>query len=149
MNGVAIVNLARYMAEVAHDGQCRRNTGEPYFNHLCAVADSCQGWERKTVAYLHDSVEDGKLTTNVLFKFFPVNVVSAVLSLTRNRDEETYAQYIERLISDGNPLVLPVKLADLRHNLSDVHNVGDDGAGLERRYRKAEGMILDALENRT
>ncbi len=157
MNGVALKELARQMAIVGHDGVPRKGTGEPYFNHVERVAEAVYGWEAKTVAYLHDLVEDTPVEFETLATLgFNLDIISAVRYLTR-RDEdhplgkETYAQFIERLASDherspsrSTTFALEVKIADITDNLRDAENLMDNGASLKVRYNKAMGRLLEA-----
>ena len=148
MDGLALKQLAYHMAVVAHEGQSRKGTGEPYIRHVERVADSVQGWEAKTVAYLHDLVEDTPVTFAALLQFFPRHIVDAVATLTRDPkgapDRETYREFIERCATSGDELALEVKEADVRDNLRDINDVPGGGPSLERRYTSALSRILAA-----
>jgi len=72
----------------------------------------------RTVAWLHDVVEDTTLTLSDLVSAgFPPQVVEAVDRLTK-REGEDYYEAIERVMEDH--IARAVKLADLTHNLSDL-----------------------------
>lgn len=149
MNGLALKELAHAMAIVGHEGQSRKGTGEPYVRHVERVADAVQGWEAKTVAYLHDLVEDTPVTIDSLAELFPASIVDAVLLLSRDpggphHEHETYRAFIERCASSGNALALAVKEADIRDNLRDIADVPGGGPSLERRYTTALAAILAA-----
>ena len=171
MNGLALKELARSLAVVMHEGQCRKGTGEPYFNHVERVAQSVKGWEAQTVAYLHDVVEDTAITEADLDKMFPRNIVIAVMLLTRHADgEETYAEFIDRILranmidpvtlksdsplvykSDsslvykvGAELAYEVKIADIRDNMAKLNEIPGDTTSKEKRYTKALARLLKA-----
>lgn len=149
MDGRALLDLSVAIARVAHSGQYRKGTGEPYFNHCERVAASVFGWRAKTVAYLHDVVEDTPVTTDVLEALgFPVDLVAQVGALTRHwLTPETYREFIVRTVASGDLLVLRVKLADLRDNLADVDDLSpDERTGLRKRYSQSEEEILAAIE---
>lgn len=149
MNGLALKELSRAIAVVAHDGQHRKGTGEPYFNHVERVAAGVQGWRAKTIAYLHDLLEDTPITADGLRSLgFPNDIVEAVEGLTRREDEhgkESYRAFIERSAAHGDPDVQRVKLADIRDNLRDIDDVPGGGPSLRKRYVTAEARLLESL----
>lgn len=149
MNGLALKDLAHAMAVVAHEGQPRKGTGEPYVNHVERVADGVQGWEAKTVAYLHDLVEDTPVTFDTLRLFFPESVIEAVALLTRKEaagdiPRETYKEFIERTATSDNAIALDVKMADVKDNLRDINDVPGGGPLMERRYTTALARLMAA-----
>lgn len=143
-DGRALHELARAIAVVAHAGQTRKGTGEPYFNHVERVAENVQGWRARTIAYLHDTIEDTDIEVETLITLgFPEDIVQDVLALTRHAyGEETYHEFIERA-AKGNRDVRAVKLADIRDNLSDLHILPGDYNSMRRRYVTAEAMLLE------
>ena len=77
------------------------------------------GWRRtarRTVAYLHDVVEDSDVELSDLNAFFSGDVVADVDTLTR-REGETYFAYIDRVRS-GSDTARRVKLADIEDHLA-------------------------------
>jgi len=109
---------AKQLAEEYHEGQFDLD-GEPYFLHPAAVAKmlSEQGHSKMTqaVAYMHDLLEDTKVTVKDLYDIFPDLIVDAVVAMTHLEDEE-YVDYIVRLTD--NEIARVVKIADLTHNMS-------------------------------
>lgn len=92
--------------------------GVPYIEH-CRTVEKYYGPKRNEqlsiIAILHDIVEDTNWTLERLREAgFSEYVVWGVDALTR-RDQESYHEYIDRLIE--SPYVIPIKLADLRHNM--------------------------------
>jgi (p)ppGpp synthase/HD superfamily hydrolase len=110
------LNLARNLAWKFHAGQMYGN--EPYTVHLTEVADSVEAGttdERLVlVAYLHDILEDTACTAETLSALFEDNVVSAVVAITRSKDESK-ADYLLRV--KANPMARMVKLHDSFCNL--------------------------------
>lgn len=145
LNGQDYTELARALAKVAHARQFRKGSGEPYFNHVQRVANSVNGWKARTVAYLHDVIEDTEVTSGALLLVgFPLEIVDAVLLLSR-RQEETYKQFIQRTIDSGNRLVWEVKQADLADNLRDIDVVPGGSTSLRRRYVVPHAQLTELL----
>lgn len=112
-----------------HRGQ-KDKGGNDYILHPCAVADMLETDIEKAVAYLHDVVEDTKVTIDDLKRLdFPDVIINAVEAITK-RENETYNIYIERVAK--NPIAKNVKLADMEHN-SDISRISNPRqADLER-----------------
>jgi len=126
--------LALKIATRAHRGQ-RDKQGIAYINHPVAVAKAVSGLARKTVAVLHDVVEDTSVTQADIDLQFPGEIAWAVDAMTR-REGELYKRYIERVAL--NDLAKAVKLADIAHNLSRPYPGSE---GMERRYRPAVAFL--------
>ena len=127
--------LAKTLAAYAHQGQTDK-AGRDYILHPMAVADQMDTDEEKTVALLHDILEDTSVTEATLKNLFGPEIADAVSALTR-RPDETYDDYIRRL--GKNSLARRVKLADLRHNmdLSRLPVVTDQDLQRAEKYRRA------------
>jgi len=98
----------------AHDGQFDK-TGQPYILHPLRVMLRARTTAERTVALLHDVLEDcPEWTAERLRGLFPQNYVAAIQALTRG-DQESYADFIARVKTD--PLAANVKLADIADNL--------------------------------
>lgn len=109
--------LAKQIATRAHAGQFRRDGVTPYIVHPEAVAARVIGDTAKAVAWLHDVLEDTKLTVVDLEQAgFSREITKAVVALTKDdgTDYETYLQGFRR-----NNLARRVKIADILANLSD------------------------------
>ena len=150
MTEKTMIEKARWVAAECHDGMVDKY-GNPYMEHLERVADRVREMEYDFVdetseikgyvatAYLHDIVEDTKITRAELVEVFPVDVVTAIYKLTRKKGM-TYAEYIEELMSRGNALILSgkiarvVKLADLLDHVSGSTPCPPD---LKKRYEKS------------
>ena len=135
--------LAEALAAYAHAGQLDK-AGRPYIDHPRAVAAGVQTDPEKTVAYLHDVLEDTFVTESTVRNLFGDTVADAVVALTR-RPEEDYEDYVCR--QGENSLARRVKLADLRHNmdLSRLPRITEQDRLRCEKYRRAEAFLL-ALE---
>ena len=115
MNENKIFEAALEIALKAHKGQVDKN-GVSYILHPMAVAAQLGTLELKTIAILHDTIEDTNVTAEYLLeRGIPRNIVEAVQLLSKPKDEE-YESYLKRV--KENPLARQVKLADLTHNTS-------------------------------
>lgn len=115
----AVVELAEQIATRAHAGQFRRDGVTPYIAHPAAVARRLSGEPDDVIAaaWLHDVLEDTRLTATALRESgIPEQVVRAVELLTRQRGR-SYGSYIEAV--RGDEIARKVKIADMLHNLSD------------------------------
>jgi len=101
------------LAIKAHNGQTDK-AGKPYIEHVLRVAENMRDEITKTVAYLHDVVEDTNITIDEISAGFGSDVANAVNSLSRT-DGESYADFISRL--SKNAIARAVKVADLKDNL--------------------------------
>lgn len=130
------------IAKDAHKGQVDK-AGVEYIQHPLFVASLVEGELAKTVALLHDVVEDSDWTLEDLRKEgLPEEVVQAVGILTKKRNEN-YEEYILRV--KQNPLARQVKLADLKHNsdLSRLANVTDRDRKRVAKYQKAIAYLSE------
>lgn len=130
------------IAKDAHKGQVDK-AGVDYIQHPLFVASLVEGELAKTVALLHDVVEDSDWTLEDLRKEgLPEEVVQAVGILTKKRNEN-YEEYILRV--KQNPLARQVKLADLKHNsdLSRLANVTDRDRKRVAKYQKAISFLSE------
>lgn len=129
MNNVFEIALA--IAVEAHKGQVDKNN-KPYILHPMAVAAQLDDLELKTVAILHDTIEDTYVTADYLIdKGIPKHLVELVELLTKPANEG-YESYLRRI--KDNPMAKKVKLADLAHNTSPERASGLN----EERKKKYE-----------
>ena len=102
--------------------------------------------EEKTVAMMHDLLEDTDITAEDLRKEgFSDEVVAAVVCLTKIEGED-YADYIERICQ--NKLAARVKLADLKDNMDLNRLPGLTPKDFQRleKYLRAKTRVEQALE---
>ena len=113
----SLMDRAIQFAKFAHDGQ-RDKGGSPYIGHLERVAAIAKEKYNDdiltTIAYLHDTVEDGGFTVSDLMMFFPEVVwkVVAVLTRDKNVDRDKYIAEVAK-----NYLAAKVKVCDLEDNM--------------------------------
>ena len=97
-----------------HHHRQKDKSGFPYINHIIEVVRRVDGELLKTIAALHDIIEDAKVTPYAIEQQFGNVVSGAVIALSR-REGEGYDDFITRV--SANPLATTVKLADLEHNM--------------------------------
>ena len=130
-----MIERAIQLALDTHKGQQQRN-GAPFILHPLYVMQQVKGEVLQTAAVLHDVVEDSSLTLEDLKKEgFSDEVVQLVDAMSKRPDED-YEQYIQRLAR--TPAAIPIKLADLRHNMDALRLVDfteNDGLRFQRYHR--------------
>ena len=119
LKGEKMYQLAYELAEAAHAGQTRKDNKTPYFEHVKEVASRVSGWDLKTVAILHDTIEDTKVTAlSLLDEGFPKQIVDAVVALTKPKNCKNYLAEVRRKILP-NKLARVVKISDNYANMRD------------------------------
>ena len=125
--------------------------GHPYLTHLISVAIGASqltaaefSEEAFVVGLLHDSIEDGYAENAEIRLMFGTPTLDAVLSVSRLKDSETYAEFIER--ARQHPIGRLVKIADLQDNLRperidrlELHK----SRSLKDRYEKAMSTLAE------
>lgn len=133
-----MLNRALFLAVIAHDGQHRKFSNDPYVLHPLRVALQLidLGVEDDNIieaALLHDVVEDTRYTLSDLrFMGFSPETVEIVDLVTR-REGEVYNDFIRRIANSGNVGAHLVKLMDIADNMADLPT----GQGMSKRYNKA------------
>lgn len=123
-----------------HAGQLDK-AGEPYILHPIRVMLRVQGETLRSIAMLHDVIEDSDMSADDLRTLgFDERIVQAVDALSR-REGEDYFAYVQRAVSD--PLAREVKQADLLDNLDSTRKTPPDEKHRERleKYEKALQII--------
>ena len=140
-----MLEKAMILAAKGHMGQLDKG-GHPYILHPIRVMLQCRTIEEKTVAMLHDLLEDTEYTEDDLRKEgFPEEIVVAVVCLTKTEGEE-YTDYVERICQ--NKLAARVKLADLMDNMDLNRLPGLTPKDFQRleKYLRAKTRVEQALE---
>ena len=136
MNEEQLLEKAIAIAVEAHRGQKDRY-GISYILHPIRVMCRLDDVTERTVAILHDVVEDTDWTLKDLEEEgFPRPIIEALDSVTK-RKAEPYEDFVQR--SARNHLGRKVKLADLEDNM-DVRRfreVTDDDKGRLQKYLNA------------
>lgn len=131
-----MIDIALAIARKAHAGQVDK-AGVDYIQHPLYVASQVKTEQEKSVALLHDVLEDSDITAADLLAYGLSNeVVTAVQTLTKKKGQ-SYQDYLEKVKS--NDLARVVKLADLKHNsdLSRLKSVSDTDRERVEKYKKA------------
>lgn len=128
----ARLEAASRFAAVAHQGQNRKLTGTPYFQHLAAVAWIVDragfGEDVMTAALLHDAVEDAGVSPDEITERFGPDVARWVVccSEVKNDDQGRKRPWIDRkrqhleMLEHAPVEAKAVVLADKIHNLASI-----------------------------
>ena len=142
-----LVERALNIAYNAHRGQ-EDKSGKPYIFHPITLASQLDDPIEASVALLHDTIEDTYIDwIELRRRGIPDEVVGAVVELSRDKDNETYFEYIDRISKSESKLVKKIKLLDLKHNmdLSRLKEVTDKARSLQKRYLKAWEIIVKSM----
>ena len=132
-----VFETALRIAVEAHKGQVDK-AGRPYILHPLAVAELLDTLDLKTIAVLHDTIEDTYVTADYLLeKGIPKEIVEVVQLLTKPKDEE-YESYLKRV--KANPLAKQVKLADLQNN-TDPKRASGLNEARKKKYELAKRIL--------
>ncbi|MET9368759.1 HD domain-containing protein [Streptomyces griseoflavus] len=129
------------VARAAHAGQTDK-AGRPYAEHLRAVAEGVRSrggdQDQIAAAWLHDAVEDGRLTGQWLDRApLTRRTKDMVLAVTKRSGEPPEA-YAARVLA--TPGALLVKEADLAHNADPARLAVLDAATRRRLTEKYARM---------
>ena len=131
-----IIEKSLEIALKAYAGQTDK-AGETYILHPLRLMARMETEEEKSVALLHDVIEDSDYTAEDLINNgIPTNVVDAVLSLTK-QNGENYEKFIERVLK--NKLASKIKIVDIEDNINILRLNTINNKDLERiaKYHKA------------
>lgn len=131
-NILELYDKAVLLALEKHKNQVDKNN-KPYINHILRVASQLKYLEDRIIALLHDTLEDTDTTEEELLEVFPEFIVEAVKSLTRDKEKETYQDFIKRCAL--NDIAVNIKIADLKDNYFREMDVPEPK--LKERYKKA------------
>lgn len=141
----ALLSFCEALATYLHAEDYDKH-GKPYIGHCARVANGLphDRFEARCAAWLHDTVEDGRVTEEALRGLgIPARVVDLVLVVTR-REGETYMDYIRRVSTDSD--AIEIKLSDLRDNQDPLRRPLPEG--MVQRYRRAQALLETANERR-
>lgn len=145
-----LLETAIRLAAKVHKGQVDR-FNKPYVLHVMRVMMRGHDFEEQVLGALHDVLERSDLTVDDLRrKGFPPRVLKALDHITR-RTEETYEQYIDRVMEDG--LAIRVKLHDLADKMDLLHVETLSHADLKRynkqlvAYHRMKRLVEQAKAN--
>jgi len=122
------IEFAREFARTAHEGQVRKYTGEPYVEHVYAVADMVAAHTNDEAAIiaaiLHDTVEDTAVSIETIQETFGDTVAEYVWYLTKppvfvgNRAKR---KALDRArLKEAPEIVRFIKVMDIWHNSTSI-----------------------------
>ncbi|MFZ2621313.1 MAG: HD domain-containing protein [Minisyncoccia bacterium] len=130
---IALVQKAYDFAKKAHEGYLRKS-GEPYFNHLFAtarnIAELGMGAITISTGFLHDTIEDTKVTQEEIRKEFGDEVLFLIEGVTKlgkiqyhgvTRYNESLRKLFVAMSQDIRVLI--IKLCDRLHNIQTLQYV--------------------------
>ena len=145
------VQKAILLASEAHADDKWGNS--PYMTHLALAADnvvqimtdagfstSYEYEDMVQAAWLHDVIEDHPEFENRVRDDFP-QIYESLLLVARDRND-TYAEFIQKIIDSGDEVALVVKIADMRSNMNN-----NPPANLRKRYESNIEKLENALRN--
>lgn len=136
------------LIKIAHNGQTYNNL--PYWHHPVRVMLRLNWYEATAddiyAALLHDAIEDTPVTEGDLKNFgYSKACIEQIKTVSRNKDEETYKMFIERVIGTGDLKTMRLKLADLYENSNNVRFLPPEKCTIMVRYGKSIRDIHEAM----
>jgi (p)ppGpp synthase/HD superfamily hydrolase len=140
------------IATIAHEGQRRKYTDEPYIVHPLAVWAIVVGVtdddEMAAAALLHDVIEDTSVTTYQLEYFFSDRVVQLVRELTDvSKPEDGNRKFRKDMdrkhTAKASPDAKTVKLADL---IDNSHSILEHDEHFAKVYMREKAALLEVLK---
>lgn len=125
--------------------------GNPYLQHLYYVASKLDTEEERTVGLLHDIIEDTQINESDLREVgFNDTIINAILLVTKQADE-TYSQFIDRILNSNNMIAIKVKKADMENNM-DLSRISNptvkDYHRKEKKYAPQYKKIISYIERK-
>jgi (p)ppGpp synthase/HD superfamily hydrolase len=148
------LELAMRLAATWHQGQVRRGTEIPYFEHVFAVAmilDRAGHSEDVVIAgLLHDAIEDTPATFEEILKRFGEDVAETVRQCSEIKLDESGAKrpWIDRkrdhlrVISQADAAAKAVILADKLHNLRCIALDLASGIPVWKRFHAPREQVI-------
>lgn len=142
---------AKNFATLAHEGQTRKYTGEPYINHPAAVVELVRSVphtpEMLAAAWLHDTVEDCGVDLREIHAVFGINVARLVEMLTDVSQPEDGNRAQRKAIDRAHttrcsPDAATIKLADLIDNTRSIVERDPEFANV---YLEEKRLLLEVL----
>lgn len=144
---VDLIIKAYNFALKAHQGQVRKS-GEPYFIHVFATARNLAelGMSPTVIAagFLHDTIEDTKVTAKEIEKEFGKEILDLVKGVTKlgsvkykgiERNVENLRKFFVAIAADFRVII--IKLCDRLHNVQTLEHVSPE---------KQQRIALETLE---
>lgn len=140
------VNAANLMFMLQH-GQ-KDKAGMDYYFHPVRVSMKCNLIESKTVALLHDIVEDTSMTfENLRIAQFSEEIIDGVRAVTR-KDGESYADFIARAAKNDLGHAVKINVLEDNMNITRLPNLSEKDCHRLNKYLHA-WRYLTGLETTT
>lgn len=148
---VELVTKAILYAQAAHEGQKRKYTGEPYWQHPMEVMQILERYDAPPVvraaAMLHDVLEDTPVTMDQLTAEFGIAVSTLVMEVTDvsapedgNRAQRKRKDLVH--LSKASPWAAMIKLADM---ISNTRSIVEHDPDFARVYLLEKEDLLKVL----
>jgi len=145
MFGVDLIMIIRAMNLIdVYFKDKKDKGGNPYTEHLIYIMQRVETAEEKVAALLHDIIEDTEITEKDLLEYgFPQDLIDIVMIMTKKTDE-SYEDYIDRIIESKNQIAINVKIIDLEHNmnLDRLKLVTSEDILRKNKYSQAYNKLL-------
>jgi (p)ppGpp synthase/HD superfamily hydrolase len=149
------IGMAAKTASDLHQGQFRKDSGEPYIVHPVGtykILKSLGIKDREVLAasLLHDTLEDTNINYNEIKRKFNKRVADLVKEVTSDKkaiektDKPNYL--VNKMVKMSDDALL-IKLADRLHNLSDINIVNRLFA--EKMYNQTTFIIQELRDKRS
>lgn len=147
----SLVDRAIEFATIAHEGQVRKYTGEPYVTHPIEVSQIVatvpHTTEMLVAAILHDTVEDTDVTLDDIEYHFGRHIMNLVFWLTDTSRPEDGNRAARKAIDRAHLAAAPadaqtIKVADMLHNTASISEHDPD---FWKVYRNEKRMLLEVL----
>lgn len=148
-----LIDYACRYAEMAHDGQKRKYTGEDYIVHpievaqiVASVTDDCRAI---AAAFLHDVIEDCGVTVSDLirdgFSFDTAMLVNQLtdISIPSDGNRKFKKELDRRYLARATPLAKTIKLADL---ISNSKSIVEHDPKFAKTYMFEKKALLEVLK---
>lgn len=130
--------LARKIASEAHAGQLRKESCVPYITHPLRVSSAFNDDVKKSIAILHDVLEDSSFTEKDLKMWGISKKIIDIVKILSKKKNEHYFVYIARI--KQNEIATEIKIADIVDNLSDCISIQPQSR--IDRYNRALKILL-------
>lgn len=141
---------AMALAHFAHRNQ-RDQAGMPYIDHPLRVLQRAQGRGTRPyvqiAAVLHDVIEDTPFTAEMLETLGVPSPAIRLIEVLTHHPDEPRDQYIARIIQDGGPDAVGIKLDDIGDNTLDwrlAYLPTDRQDRLVKKYTQDRERLLGA-----
>lgn len=122
--------------------------GHPYMDHLLFVSNRCYNADAKIVGILHDIIEDTDIAIDRLNKLIGNDLVKSIQIVSR-KSNETYSEFINRIIMSDDLVAMEVKYNDLENNMdiSRIPNPTEKDKKRVVKYIKSQLKLEIAIIN--